>query len=413
MSFPLFSTFLLKKPKIYVWCQFFYPELVSTGQVVTELFVRLSSTLEVEVHCAQPTIKKSRKVPKVLHYEGVRVVRLCSTTFPKISIFGKMMNQITYSTSLLLKALFLPRESRINVFTDPFFLPLLLYILYPIKKFKYTITLFDLYPETLAKNRVLSPRGMLYRLLDTMTNNVYANASNVITIGRCMQKIVKNRPINWKCKPEFVPIWCDTENIRRKALPPNYYRELWNIKESCFVVGYSGNLARFHPIETFLQSAAILRNHNDIKFVFVGEGAKKDSAQQFCIDNKLLNCHFQSYVEREELGSLLSSFDCGLVGLNREQTGLSVPSKTVGLITAGVPVIACVDESSETALMILEGKCGYVCNPSDSEKLVECILNLKEDPNQCISFGENATLAANKSFQITDITNLYATFLKS
>jgi colanic acid biosynthesis glycosyl transferase WcaI len=401
------------KPKLVVWCQFFYPELISTGQVITELFTRLADKFEIEVYCAQPTIKKSGKVTRVLFYQGIKIVRLWSTSFPKISITGKLINQLTYSASLFVKALFLPKGSHVNVFTDPFFLPLLFYILSPIKSFKYTVTLFDLYPETLSQNKVLSSGSFLYRLMDNLTNKVYANASNVITIGRCMQEIVTNRPINWKRKPKLVPIWCDTYNIRRKNLTENYFRDLWNITTDTFVVGYSGNLAKFHPIGTFLRAAEILKEESDIKFIFVGEGANKTSAQNYCHQNNLSNCHFQSYVERDDLGSLLASFDCGLVGLNREQTGLSVPSKTIGLMSAGVPIIACVDDTSETALMILESKCGYVCNPEDSTKLVECILKLKEDSNQFNLFSENATLAANKSFQITDITNLYATFLKS
>ena len=401
------------KQTVFVFCQFFYPELISTGQVITELFVRLSASYKIEVLCAQPSIKKSTRVPTVLLYQGVRIVRVWSSTFPKISIIGKIINQLTYSTSLFVKALFLPNGSHVNVFTDPFFLPLLFYILYPIKRFKYIITLFDLYPETLSQNKVLSSGSFLYRLIDNLTNKVYANASNVITIGRCMQKIVRSRPVNWKREPKFVPIWCDTENIRKKNLPENYFRDLWNIKTDTFVVGYSGNLARFHPIETFLKAAEILKEQDDIKFIFVGEGAKKTCAQNYCYQNNLSNCHFQSYVERDNLGSLLASFDCGLVGLNQEQTGLSVPSKTIGLMSAGVPIIACVDDATETAHMILESNCGYVCNPTDSTKLVESILKLKDEPNQCISFGENATLAVNRSFQITDITNLYATFLSN
>ena len=41
------------------------------------------------------------------------------------------------------------------------------------------------------------------------------------------------------------------------------------------MVGYSGNLAKFHPIETFIKAAEILKDRNDIKFIFVGEGFKK------------------------------------------------------------------------------------------------------------------------------------------
>jgi colanic acid biosynthesis glycosyl transferase WcaI len=399
------------KQKLFVWCQFFYPELISTGQVITELFIRLSNKFDIEVHCAQPTIKQSDKVPKILFYQGVKILRVWSSTFPKISIIGKIINQLTYSTSLFVKALFLPKGSHVNVFTDPFFLPLLLYILYPLKRFQYTITLFDLYPETLSQNKVLSSGSLLYRFIDNLTNKVYSNASNVITIGRCMQKIVTSRLINWKQKPKFIPIWCDTVNIRQKNLPLNYFRELWKVEQSTFVVGYSGNLAKFHPIETFVQAIEILRDDKYIKFIFVGEGAKKKWAQSYCKKNNLTNCHFQSYVERDDLGSLLASFDCGLVGLNPEQTGLSVPSKTIGLMSAGVPVIACVNDSSETALMIQENKCGYLCSSDNAERLAELILRLKGDAEQIKSFSQAGIYASNQKYHIDSISNAYADFL--
>jgi colanic acid biosynthesis glycosyl transferase WcaI len=404
---------LRSRQKLHVWCQFFYPELISTGQVITELFERLSNDFDIEVWCAQPTITKANRVPAVIHHKEMKVVRLWSSRLSKLSILGKVSNQVTYSLSLFWKALLLPRGSRVNVFTDPFFLPLLLLILYPLKRFNYTVTLFDLYPETLSKNKVISSSGLTYRLLNRLTNTVYYNAKNVITIGRCMQKIVSKRPIQWKGKPEYIPIWCDSDNIRQKTLPENYFRRIWEVPKDTFLVGYSGNLAKFHPIETFLTAAMILEGKKDIKFIFVGEGAKKNWAQSYCEKNNLSNCLFQSYVDRNELGSLLNEFDCGLVGLNKEQTGLSVPSKTVALMTAGLPIIACVDDTSETALMIQENKCGYICPTSDSSKLADFILKLKEDPNDCILFGENATLAANKSFQITDLAKMYADFLKS
>ena len=404
---------LNNQQKLYVWCQFFYPELISTGQVITELFVRLSDKFNIEVHCAQPTIKKSDRVPTVLLYRGVKIVRLWSSTFPKISIIGKIINQLTYSTSLLVRALFLPKGSHVNVFTDPFFLPLLLYIINPVKRFKYTITLFDLYPETLSQNQVLSSRSFLYRFIDNLTNKVYANASNVITIGRCMQKIVTNRPINWKQKPEFIPIWCDTDNIRQKNLPENYFRDLWNITKDNFVVGYSGNLAKFHPIETFIKAAETLQDRNDIKFIFVGEGAQKRLAQSYCEEKNLTICHFQTYVEREQLGSLLAAFDCGLVGLSREQTGFSVPSKTIGLMSAGIPIIACVNPESETALLLEENNCGVIVSPDCSKSLSDMILKLKQDRSLLEKLKKNSLLAVKNKLNLQNISNHYFEILNS
>ena len=139
-----------KTKKLIVWCQFFYPELISTGQVVTELFESFSKSIDIHVLCAQPTIVKADKIPLILIHSNIKVERVWSTCFSKLSLLGKICNQFTYACSLFWKSLTLPNKSHVNVFTDPFFLPLLLYFLHPIKKFRYTITIFDLYPETLS-----------------------------------------------------------------------------------------------------------------------------------------------------------------------------------------------------------------------------------------------------------------------
>ena len=118
-------------------------------------------------------------------------------------------------------------------------------------------------------------------------------------------------------------------------------------------------------------------------------------------------------MQREQLGTLLSSFDCGLVGLKREQTGLSVPSKTVGLMSAGVPVIACVNELSETALMLKENNCGFISPPEDPRKLAELILKLKDNPKEREFLRNNAIHAVESDFHIQQIVESYSEILRS
>ena len=89
-----------KTKKLIVWCQFFYPELISTGQVVTELFESFSKSIDIHVVCAQPTIVKADKIPLILIHSNIKVERVWSTCFSKLSLLGKICNQFTYACSL-------------------------------------------------------------------------------------------------------------------------------------------------------------------------------------------------------------------------------------------------------------------------------------------------------------------------
>ncbi len=390
---------------LYVWCQFFYPELISTGQVVTDLFEALSKDLKINVLCAQPTIVATKKVPPVLNHKNISIERIWSTRFPKLSLLGKLCNQISFACSLLFRSLFIPKYSQINVFTDPFFLPLILFIIQPIKKFSYTLTLFDIYPDTLVASKILSAHNPLVRLMNWITASVFANASHIITIGRCMEKIVKAKlPPNYS-NLHYIPIWCDTRNIQT---PSKHYKLPANLSlETSFIVGYSGNLAKYHPIETLIHAAQHLQDYPNIKFLFVGSGSKKQWATNFCNKHGISNCHFLPYVERSQLGSLLSQFDCGLVCLDKAHTGLSVPSKMIGLMSAGVPTIACMSSESDVARIVTDYKFGYVCPPKSHLTLAEQILSLYNNSSIVETFKKNAKHATETTFHIDIIAQQY------
>ena len=124
--------------RIYVFCQLFYPELISSGQTVTELCEALAKKgLPLTIYCSQPTLIDRKRVKNSLSYQGMLIHRLWSTRFNKLSLLGKLLNHLSFGLSSFLTLLFLPKNSIILVFTNPPFLPILVRFLYPIKRFCY------------------------------------------------------------------------------------------------------------------------------------------------------------------------------------------------------------------------------------------------------------------------------------
>ena len=74
-----------KPTKLTIICQLFYPELISTGQSMTELAEHLSEKgLDITVICGPPTlIKPTKKTPQIIHYKNITIKRIWSTSFPK------------------------------------------------------------------------------------------------------------------------------------------------------------------------------------------------------------------------------------------------------------------------------------------------------------------------------------------
>ena len=86
---------------------------------------------------------------------------------------------------------------------------------------------------------------------------------------------------------------------------------------------------------------------------------------------------------------------------------MSVPSKTIGLMSAGVPILACVNDQSETALMIKENKCGLIIPPDCSRSLADAILSLQQNEKKCDEYSQNALSAVTKSLNIESISKAY------
>ena len=347
-----------------------------------------------------PTIvDQTSPVPRFLTYKNIDVFRVRATRFKKLSLLGKLCNQITYSVSIFFNLLKEPSNSRLLVLTDPPYLSFVMLFLAPFKRFRSHHLVFDVYPETLEAANILKSTSLLFKFWNFLLKKAYSIASSIIVIGGCMKDVVSK-----KCSVDTIeniidlPIWCNDAHIKRSVGNIDF-RTQWNLKNK-FIVGYSGNLARFHPIETIMETVEKLSEHPDIVFVFVGEGAKKQWAQQYATEKKLTNCFFHSYVPYSQIGDLFRSFDCGLVGLNSENTGYSVPSKTLGLIAGQVPVLALVESNCEIARILEKYQCGNIVSPDDHIGLAAAIENLYTNSEKRLFFKENTIKAMQDSLSL-------------
>jgi colanic acid biosynthesis glycosyl transferase WcaI len=408
-----------KSTKVLILCQLFYPETISTGQILTELAEQLAASgVDVEVVCGPPTILKwPRRVPRVMTHRGIRIRRVWGTRFPKLNLAGRVLNELTFTASAFVYLLFRRPRRPILVLTNPPFLAVVCAVLRTLRLGPpYVHLIFDVYPDTAVRLGLLREGGLLARIWDRLNLFVYERAATVVVIGRCMKEVITGKIKRMKGdlavngKLHHIHVWCDDEAIGAAASAGGDWAERFGIRGR-FVVGYFGNMGRFHDLETVLGAAERLRHHPDIVFLFIGEGYKKKWAVACAQGKDLQNCRFSTYVPREELGRLLSLADVGIVSLREGQEGLSVPSKTYGLMAAGVPVLAVVPETSEIARMVREEQCGIRIRPGDEQGLADRIVELSHDPWQLRSLGSNGRRAIREKYNLTLASHQYADLL--
>lgn len=159
-------------------------------------------------------------------------------------------------------------------------------------------------------------------------------------------------------------------------------RETWGLSSDDFIVGTLCILRSWKGLQDFIEGAAKLKEHKNIKWVIVGSGpmeaALKQKAAGLCLKETLLFTGFQ-----DNPAAALNAFDCFAL-LSTKNEGVSQASLQAAylqkpLITTpvgGLPEVC------------REGETGFVIGLHQIDQLVEKVMTLKEDANLRKAFGE-------------------------
>jgi len=128
-------------------------------------------------------------------------------------------------------------------------------------------------------------------------------------------------------------------------------------------------------LEQVVEAARLLAEEPSIRIVLVGDGAAKGSLQQSVERGSLQNVQFIPFQDRELLPWILASADVSLLTLKRGMGTDSVPSKCYSIMASGRPIIASVDEGSDTWNMIQQAGCGWCVEPENPRALAGAILD--------------------------------------
>jgi colanic acid biosynthesis glycosyl transferase WcaI len=96
----------------------------------------------------------------------------------------------------------------------------------------------------------------------------------------------------------------------------------------------------------------------------------------------------KEFVPRARLGELQAIADVSIVTLRSGLGNISVPSKVLGYMAAGRPVIGLVDSSSDTASLLRNAKCGVVLEPGDIVGLARELRALAANPSLAREWGQ-------------------------
>lgn len=364
--------------RILVVNQYFHPDRSATAQLLTELCDDLSHHHEVQVVTGRPSYNPAR-TPDILPtpHNDVRVSRAWSTTFNRAWMPGRLTNYATYVTSSLATALAAKRPDVVLAWTDPPLIGLVAARAAHARRVPFVLSTQDIFPDVAIQlGRLTNPA--VIRLLRWTARRQFSSAVRIVSLGRDMDRRLQALGVD-KQKIRTVSNWADGSVVR--PLSRSSMREAWGFGDS-FVVMHSGNVGLSQSLETVVGAADLLRGRTDIVIAIVGEGAAKARLQADVIKRGLGNVRFLDYQPRGSLSESLAAADTHLVSLKRGLAGFIVPSKVYGIMAAGRPFIAAVEDGSEAALIVEESGCGLRIEPDDPSALAEVIFQMRDSSRE-------------------------------
>lgn len=272
--------------------------------------------------------------------------------------------------------LYLVSNPPINIFT------------FAITKREYAYLIYDMYPQVLVKNNLISTSSRLYNYWIYLNKKMFDNAKHVFTLSDGMKENLKyiSRPE----KVKVVPVWTNTTFFNDIPKAENIFLKT-NHLEGKFIVGYSGNLGKTHPVEKIIEIAEYLKNTEDIQFLIIGDGEKKLMLEKIQAQKKLPNLKILDFQATKLFPHVLAAVDIGVVTLEINATDLSVPSKTFDLMSAGKPILSIASNDSELAAIIATNHIGQNFDENASiEQMAAYILKLKSNLDLYGEISENS-----------------------
>lgn len=187
----------------------------------------------------------------------------------------------------------------------------------------------------------------------------------------------------------FLPNWVDAKDIFPLDRASSYRVEL-GIGEDICVALYSGNMGEKQGLEILLEAAKTLQAEHGLLFVLCGEGAVRARLMQR--GEGLSNVRWLPLQPLEKLNDLLNLADVHLLPQRADVADLVMPSKLLGMLASGRPILATALPGTQLAKVV--SSCGKVVEPGNAQQIIQGLLEFLRSPQQRMSLGAAARQAA-------------------
>lgn len=387
----------LESKKIWLFSEFFYPIVTSTGYYMTELAIYFARRMNVGVICmgANYNAVQSVNFKKEEIYEGINIYRILNGDINKDSFVKRTIRLLWASWNMFIKAVVHVKKGDVLfVVTNPAFLIVFMPILKVLKQSRYILLVHDVFPENLVALGQIQETSLGYSCMKRFFDYLYSKTDVNISIGRDMNEVIGNKTKN-RVKTYFIPNWSEVDVIFPVDKENTDLYKKSDKVQNKFIFQFAGNLGKLQGIDNLLDSIGMLENQN-ICFLFIGAGARCSYIKEQTEHNN--NIILMNNIDRSRQNDFLNACDVAIITLTEGMYGLGVPSKSYNIMATGKPILFIGDKNSEIAICIKEYDLGWVVEPNNPIELKNVIEQIYSKRNLLFEYRQRVRSVAETVF---------------
>jgi glycosyltransferase involved in cell wall biosynthesis len=151
--------------------------------------------------------------------------------------------------------------------------------------------------------------------------------------------------------------------------------------DAAFSVLFAGNIGTAQAVEVIVEAAQILIDDEDIQFVVVGDGSRREWMLWEKENRNLKNLHLPGRYPVESMPGFMNEASALLVTLaDQEIFAYTVPSKLQNYLAAGRPIIACLNGAG--ARLVQSAEAGLAVPAGNGQALADAVRHLRQSSRE-------------------------------
>jgi colanic acid biosynthesis glycosyl transferase WcaI len=340
--------------------------------------------------------------------DGVNVVRTWIYAAANRARVKRSIAYASYATSATLWGQLHVGEADVVVATSPQLLcGLAGRMVAGLRRTPFVFEVRDLWPEGVAAVGALSPEHPVYRGLQAVEEHLYRSARAIVVVTDGFRTRLVDRGV----PGSKVHVIKNGVDLRRFTPAPREtpLRAELGLGDR-FVAGYVGTHGMTQGLDSVLDAARRLASRDDVRFLFVGEGAEKERLERRVREERIDNVRLLGLLPRERMPEVYATIDLALVPLKKlDLFTVTIPSKLFEILAMARPVLLSVDGEARSIVEASGG--GVFVPPEDVGAMVDGVARFADDRSLGAGMGERGRAYVTREFDRDALARRYLDIL--